>query len=137
MDGRGYVPTRWESEADGASHAGGPEGCKGVLLGCDACKPDSFLGAYRGGKALMKAARILTETVSRFLVPAEREAVLGDLQEAGEGPWQTFAGLAGLVLRRQAGHWKNWRPWVAAFGVSVPTSFMLMGDSVMLCSRCV
>jgi hypothetical protein len=85
----------------------------------------------------MKAARILTETVSRFLVPAEREAVLGDLQEAGEGPWQTFAGLAGLVLRRQAGHWKNWRPWVAAFGVSVPTSFMLMGDSVMLCSRCV
>jgi hypothetical protein len=82
----------------------------------------------------MSVAWFLPERVSRFLEPAEREAVMGDLKEAGEGPWQTLAEIAGLVLRRQAGHWRNWRPWIAAFGVSVPTSFMLMGDSVMLCS---
>jgi hypothetical protein len=82
----------------------------------------------------MRPAWMLSERVSRFLEPAEREAVLGDLMESGEGPWQTLAGIAGLVLRRQAGHWRNWRPWVAAFGVSVPTSFMLMGGSVGLCS---
>jgi hypothetical protein len=85
----------------------------------------------------MRAVLLLPERVSRLLEPAEREAVLGDLEEAGEGPWQALAQIAGLVLRRQAGHWRNWRPWVAAFGVSVPTSFMLMGDSVMLCSGCV
>jgi hypothetical protein len=82
----------------------------------------------------MRTAWILSEWVSRFLEPGEREAVLGDLVEAGEGPWQMLAGITGLALRRQAGHWRNWRPWVAAFGVSVPTSFMLMGDSVELCS---
>ncbi len=85
----------------------------------------------------MRAAWILPERVSRLLKPAEREAVLGDLMEAGEGPWQTLAEIVGLVLRREAGLWKNWRPWVAAFCVSVPTSFMLMGASVMECSGCV
>ncbi len=82
----------------------------------------------------MRAAWILPERVSRLLRPAEREAVLGDLMEAGEGPWRTLAEIADLVLRRQAGLWRNWRPWVAAFGVSVPTSFMLMGDSVIVWS---
>jgi hypothetical protein len=82
----------------------------------------------------MRTAWILSERVSRFLEPGEREAVFGDLVEAGKGPWQMLAEITGLVLRRQAGHWRNWRPWVAAFGVSVPTSFMLMGDSVVLCS---
>jgi hypothetical protein len=82
----------------------------------------------------MRAAWFLLERVSCILEPAEREAVLGDLKEAGEGPWQTLVEIVGLVLRRQAGHWKDWRPWVAAFGVSVPMSFMLMGGSVMLFS---
>jgi hypothetical protein len=82
----------------------------------------------------MRAVWFLLERVSCILEPAEREAVLGDLKEAGEGPWQTLVEIVGLVLRRQAGHWKDWRPWVAAIGVSVPTSFLLMGDSVMLFS---
>jgi hypothetical protein len=82
----------------------------------------------------MKAAWILQEWLARLLEPAEREAVLGDLIEAGEGPWQSLSGIAGLVFRRQAGLWGNWRPWVAALGISIPTSFMLMGASVMVCS---
>lgn len=60
----------------------------------------------------------------------EREAVLGDLIEAGEGAWGAMLAVLGLVLRRQAAAWKSWRPWVAAFGLSVPCSFLLMGTSV-------
>lgn len=82
----------------------------------------------------MRAAWFLPERVSRLLEPAEREAVLGDLSEAGDGPWRALVEIVGLVLRRQASHWKNWRPWVAALFVSSPTSFMLMGASVILCS---
>jgi hypothetical protein len=60
----------------------------------------------------------------------EREAVLGDLIEAGEGAWQAMLAVLGLVLRREAEAWKIWRPWIAAFGVSVPCSFLLMGASL-------
>jgi len=35
-----------------------------------------------------------------------------------------------LVLHRQAILWKSWRPWLAAFGLAVPNSFLLMGASV-------
>jgi hypothetical protein len=82
----------------------------------------------------MKAAWRLSEWASRLLEPAEREAVLGDLTEAGGGLWLSCVEVVDLVLRRHAGHWKNWRPWVAAFGISVPTSFLFMGDSVALCA---
>jgi hypothetical protein len=60
----------------------------------------------------------------------EREAVLGDLIEAGEGARQAMLAVLGLVLRREAEAWKIWRPWIAAFGVSVPCSFLLMGASL-------
>ena len=70
------------------------------------------------------------EAAAGMLPRDEREAVLGDLTEAGEGVWQAMLDVLGLVLRRQALHWKNWRPWVAAFGVALPCSFLLMGMSV-------
>jgi hypothetical protein len=60
----------------------------------------------------------------------EREAVLGDLIEAGEGAWPAMLAVLGLVLRREAQVWKFRRPWIAAFGLSVPCSFLLMGASL-------
>jgi hypothetical protein len=60
----------------------------------------------------------------------EREAVLGDLIEAGEGAWRAMLAVLGLVLRRKAEVWKTWRPWIAAFGLSMPCSFLLMGASL-------
>jgi hypothetical protein len=69
-------------------------------------------------------------TVSRFLEPAEREAVQGDLLEAGESGWQATREVSGLLVRRQAELWHNWRPWLAAFGLAVPSSFLLMGLSI-------
>lgn len=59
----------------------------------------------------------LIRMVSRMLTVDEGDAVLGDLAESGEAPSQVLAGLAGLVVRRQAARWKNWRPLVALIGV--------------------
>jgi hypothetical protein len=67
---------------------------------------------------------------SQILDGDEREAVLGDLQEAGENTWRGLAGVAGLVARRQAELWRNWRPWLAAFGVALPGALILMGFSL-------
>jgi hypothetical protein len=38
--------------------------------------------------------------------------------------------VVGLVIRREAALWRNWRPWLAAFGLAVPSSFLLMGFSL-------
>jgi hypothetical protein len=70
------------------------------------------------------------EAASSMLGRDEREAVLGDLIEAGEGAWQALLAVLGLVLRREAKVWKNSRPWIAAFGLSLPCSFLLMGASL-------
>lgn len=72
----------------------------------------------------------LMDVVSQVLEPLEREAVKGDLVEAGESGWQALLGVLGLVIRRQADLWKNWRPWLAVFGLAVPSSFLLMGFSL-------
>jgi len=72
----------------------------------------------------------LVNYVSRLLEPNEREAVLGDLLEAHDSAWQGLLGVLGLVLRRETLLWKNWRPWLAGFGVALPSSFLLMGASL-------
>ncbi|MGD0302492.1 MAG: hypothetical protein ABSE86_35910 [Bryobacteraceae bacterium] len=72
----------------------------------------------------------LMEITAQLLEPNEREAVVGDLEEAGESTWRGLRGVLGLVIRRQAALWKSWQPWVAAFGLALPFSFMLMGFSL-------
>ena len=61
----------------------------------------------------------LIEAMARCLVPAERDAVLGDLAEAEGSVWAAARDVLGLIARRQAGLWKAWRPWLALVGVSV------------------
>jgi hypothetical protein len=78
----------------------------------------------------MRAAWVWVEAASRLLAPDEREAVLGDLLEAGESSWSAMLSVLGLVLRREAQLWKSWKPWVAAFGLTLPSSFMLMSLSL-------
>jgi hypothetical protein len=72
----------------------------------------------------------LVEAAARLLARDEREAVLGDLVEARESTWSGLFGVLGLVFRREAAQWKSWRPWLAGFGVALPSSFQLMGASV-------
>jgi hypothetical protein len=72
----------------------------------------------------------LVEIAARLLECDEREAVLGDLAEARESVWRGVLDVFGLVIRRQAVLWKDWRPWLAAFGVALPSSLLLMGVSL-------
>jgi hypothetical protein len=60
----------------------------------------------------------LLRVLARALEPAERDVVLGDLAESGEGVGAATRQLLGLVVRRQVGLWLSWRPWLALFGVS-------------------
>ena len=76
----------------------------------------------------------LVDVFSQLLERDEREAVRGDLEEAGDNAWRGLSDVAGLVIRRQVLLWKNWRPWLAAFGLALPGSFLLMGFSLSVSS---
>jgi hypothetical protein len=71
----------------------------------------------------------LVELGTRLLDPEEREVVLGDLVETHETTWRGLLDVFGLVLRRQAGLWRDRRPWVAGFVVALPSSYLLMTAS--------
>ena len=60
----------------------------------------------------------LLSVLARALEPAERDVVLGDLAESGEGVGAATRNLLGLIVRRQVGLWLFLRPWLALFGVS-------------------
>ena len=74
----------------------------------------------------------LVDLVSRLLEPDERDAVRGDLAESGEAAGRALGGVFGLVVRRQAGLWKDWRPWLALVGVVVPLGLLLGLNSVWI-----
>lgn len=76
----------------------------------------------------------LVEVLARLLMPHEQEAVLGDLLESGGGGWRSLLDVFGLVMRRQLSHWRNWQPWLAVFGLTLPSSLVLMGTSVSVSS---
>lgn len=79
---------------------------------------------------LTRASSRLAGFVAQLLRPEEREVVQGDLLESGEGAWRSLLAVLGLVIRREAALWTNWRPWLAAFGLALPSSFLLMGFSL-------
>ena len=86
------------------------------------------------------AGRALLEMATLLLEPQERDVVLGDLTESGETDWRGLANVLGLVVRRQATLWKDWRPWFTAFAVSLLSSLFLMGFSLSVSlayQRCV
>jgi hypothetical protein len=72
----------------------------------------------------------IVELVARLLPPQDREAVLGDLAESNSTPSQSLREVLGLYLRQQLLLWKTWRPWLAAFGLAIPGSFLLMCLSI-------
>jgi hypothetical protein len=72
----------------------------------------------------------LISLAAQFLEREEREAVEGDLIEGGGSAFRGLLDVTGLIIRRQAILWKNWRPWLAAFGLALPSTLLLMGLSV-------
>jgi hypothetical protein len=55
----------------------------------------------------------------------EREVVRGDFAESGESGGHALRGVLGLVYRRQAALWKDWRPWLVLVGLVGPASVLL------------
>jgi len=75
-------------------------------------------------------AKWLLRTAAQLLERQERDAVLGDLTETGAGTWRSLCEVLGLATRRELALWCDWRPWLAAFGVALPGSLLLMGTSL-------
>ena len=78
----------------------------------------------------------LVDAVALLLERDERDAVLGDLLEAGASAWRGLPDVLGLVVRRQAFLWRSWRPWLAAFALALPGSLLLMGFSLSVSQAC-
>ena len=78
---------------------------------------------------MAEPAPSLLELAARLLRPDDREAVLGDWAEAGQGSWRGLVEILGLAMRRETELWNNWRPWLAAFGIAWPCTLLLMGVS--------
>jgi hypothetical protein len=79
---------------------------------------------------MMRVNWSVVETAAQLLEGDERDAVLGDLSETGEGVWRGLVDVTCLIVRRQAGVWKSWRPWLAAFELALPGSLLMMGSSL-------
>jgi hypothetical protein len=78
----------------------------------------------------MTSLKSLVDYSARILRRNDREAVLGDLIESNATVSQSLREIFGLYLRQQILLWNNWRPWLAAFGLAIPGSLLLMGLSI-------
>ena len=67
----------------------------------------------------------LVDVVSRTLEPDERDAVRGDFAESGETGRQALRDVLGLVVRRQAALWHDWRPWLFFLALVAPLGMLL------------
>jgi hypothetical protein len=74
----------------------------------------------------------LSEAAAAYLPARERDAVLGDLEESGITGVAALRDVLGLVMRRFAVRWHSWRPWLAGFGLALPTALLTMGASLAL-----
>lgn len=78
-----------------------------------------------GGPAMRRISWWSVDLLSRLLQADERDAVRGDLTESGASGGRALRDVLGLVVRRQAALWMNWRPWLALAGVAVPLGLLL------------
>ena len=67
----------------------------------------------------------LVDMVSHLLDQPERDVVRGDLDECGARPGHALREVAGLVVRRQAALWIDWRPWFAVASIVIPIGLLL------------
>lgn len=66
-----------------------------------------------------------TRVLARLLDPQEREVALGDVAELGFAGRRAFAGMLGLVVRRQLQSWKDPRPWFVLLALVFPMAILL------------
>ena len=69
--------------------------------------------------------RRVVEVLAGILEPAEREAVLGDLEETGKSGFQAAVDLLGLVVRRLALPWRRPGTWLVFLVAVVPLATLI------------
>jgi hypothetical protein len=67
----------------------------------------------------------IVEPVSRLLEHDEREAVLGDLEEARQTGPRALLDVLDVLIRRQARFWMEWHPWLIFLGLILPIGMLL------------
>jgi hypothetical protein len=67
----------------------------------------------------------LVDSFAAMLDQSDREAVLGDFAEAGETAGRALGEIIGLVVRRQASMWMDWRPWLTFVVLMIPLAMVL------------
>ena len=77
------------------------------------------------GEVMKRIGCVLADLAAKLLEPQERDVVRGDLAECGVSGWRAFLEVLGLVARRQAALWADWRPWIAVIAIVVPIGLML------------
>ena len=77
------------------------------------------------GEIMTPVAWALADLATQLLEPHERDVVRGDLAECGVSGWRACHEVLGLVARRQAAQWADWRPWIAVIAIVVPIGLML------------
>src|SRR6185436_11569030 len=119
LDGRSHSAAGRPPQAHGPRHGQRYPGSEGLLQSGEPCQSRPFLGdRSRQGSVMIRLGWLFLSLLARALEPAERDVVLGDLAESGEGVGPATRHLLGLIVRRQVGLWLAWRPWLALLGVS-------------------
>src|SRR6266478_9479 len=67
----------------------------------------------------------LVHMFSSMLDLNEREAVLGDFAESAKTGSNAVRDILGLVMRRQAAIWADWRPWLTLAVLIIPLGTVL------------
>ena len=67
----------------------------------------------------------LVHKLCDLLEADEREAVQGDLTELRVTDARALREVLGLIARRQAALWREWRPWLALAGLAVPLGILI------------
>lgn len=74
---------------------------------------------------MIRLSRWCLDRLSRLLEPDERAVVLGDFAELRVSGPRAVGELFGLIARRQAVLWQDWRPWVVLAIVTLPFGLLL------------
>jgi hypothetical protein len=74
---------------------------------------------------MTRIAQWLVNALSMTLDRNERDAVLGDLSESQARAAEALGDVLGLVIRRQAALWGDWRPWLCLSTVVIPIGILL------------
>jgi len=68
---------------------------------------------------------LLVDRAAGLLDGRDRDAVRGDLDEAGVTGARALREILGLIVRRQLMSWTEWRPWVGLVALAMPLGFLL------------